>query len=47
MLLGQPLTVNQPMMSDIVEIIADDLGRRVKVVSPEEEKGPGCFEDEE
>ena len=39
MLLGTPLTVNQPMMSDIVELIADDLGREVVVVSPEEETG--------
>jgi translation initiation factor IF-2 len=39
MLLGTPLTVNQPMMSDIVELIADDLGREVAVVSPEEETG--------
>ncbi|MDF1542483.1 MAG: translation initiation factor IF-2 [Anaerosomatales bacterium] len=39
MLLGTPLTVNQPMMSDIVELIADDMGREVVVVSPEEETG--------
>ncbi|MBE0416723.1 MAG: translation initiation factor IF-2 [Coriobacteriia bacterium] len=39
MLLGTPLTVNQPMMSDIVELIADDLDREVIVVSPEEETG--------
>ena len=44
MLLGTPLTVNQPMMSDIVELIADDLGREVVVVSPEEETG-FVFED--
>jgi len=46
MLLGQPLTVNQPMMSDVVEIIAEDLNRQVKVVSPEEEVG-WVFEDKE
>ncbi len=46
MLLGQPMTVNQPMMSDIVEVIADDLNRSVKVVSPEEEAG-WTFEDAE
>jgi translation initiation factor IF-2 len=39
MLLGTPLTVNQPMMSEIVELIADDLGREVVVISPEEESG--------
>ncbi len=44
MLLGTPLTVNQPMMSDIVELIADDMGRQVVVVSPEEETG-FVFED--
>ncbi len=46
MLLGAPLTVNQPMMADIVEIIADDLGRTVQVVSPEEEQS-WVFEDKE
>ena len=44
MLLGTPLTVNQPMMSDIVELIADDLDREVLVVSPEEE-ATFVFED--
>jgi translation initiation factor IF-2 len=36
-MLGNPLTVNQPMMKDIVEIIADDLGMAVNMVKPEEE----------
>ncbi len=44
MLLGSMLTVNQPMMRDIVEIIADDLGRKVEIISPEEETG-FVFED--
>ncbi len=44
MLLGTPLTVNQPMMSDVVELIAEDLGRTVNVASPEEETG-FVFED--
>ncbi len=39
MLLGTPLTVNQPMMNDIVELIAEDLDREVIVVAPEEEAG--------
>ncbi len=39
MLLGTPLTVNQPMMSDVVELIADDLDREVIVVAPEQESG--------
>ena len=38
-LLGSPLTVNQPMMRDIIEIIGEDLGREVKVIKPEEEAG--------
>jgi len=45
MLLGTPLTVNQPMMSDVVELIAEDLEREVVVVGPEEELGL-VFEDE-
>ncbi len=38
-MLGTPLTVNQPMMRDIIEIIAEDMGREVNVVKPEEEMG--------
>ncbi|MDO9174684.1 MAG: translation initiation factor IF-2 N-terminal domain-containing protein, partial [Actinomycetota bacterium] len=34
-LLGTPLTVNQQMMTDTIEIIGDDLGREVQVVSAE------------
>ncbi|MDO9173790.1 MAG: translation initiation factor IF-2 N-terminal domain-containing protein, partial [Actinomycetota bacterium] len=34
-LLGTPLTVNQQMMTDVIEIIGEDLGREVNVVSPE------------
>ncbi len=45
-MLGSPLTVNQPMMRDIIEIIGEDLGREVKVVKPEEEAG-WTFEDAE
>lgn len=44
MMLGSPLTVNQPVPTEVVEIIADDLGRTVQVVSPEEEKA-WVFED--
>jgi translation initiation factor IF-2 len=36
-LLGSPLTVNQAMSTDTIEIIGEDLGREVRVVSPEEE----------
>ncbi len=43
-MLGTPLTVNQPMMRDIIELIGEDLGREVVVVKPEEEMG-WTFED--
>ena len=36
-LLGQVLTVTQSMSDDLIELVADDLGRKVRVVSPEEE----------
>jgi translation initiation factor IF-2 len=36
-LLGTPLTVTQTMGDDLVELIADDLERKVRIVSPEEE----------
>jgi len=46
MLLGTPLTVNQPMMNEIIDIIADDLGRQVIVVGPEEDLGWTEIHDE-
>ena len=36
-MLGQVLTLTQSMADDMIELIADDLGRKVRVVSPEEE----------
>lgn len=39
MLLGELLTVNQPIGRTTMEILAEDLGISVKVVSPEEEAG--------
>ena len=36
-LLGQALTLTQTMSDELIELIADDLGRNVRVVSPEEE----------
>ncbi|MBO4365111.1 MAG: translation initiation factor IF-2, partial [Eggerthellaceae bacterium] len=36
-MLGQALTLTQSMSDDMVELIADDMGRKVRVVSPEEE----------
>jgi len=36
-MLGQVLTLTQSMNNELVELIADDLGRKIRVVSPEEE----------
>ena len=36
-LLGQVLTLTQSMSDDLIELVADDLGRKVRVVSPEEQ----------
>ncbi|MEI7815219.1 MAG: translation initiation factor IF-2 [Coriobacteriia bacterium] len=43
-LLGTPLTVNQIMTSDVIEIIGEDLGREVVIVAPEVE-GKFVFDD--
>lgn len=37
MLLGNPLTLTQSMSDDLIELIAEDMKRKVRVVSPEEE----------
>lgn len=34
---GQALTLTQSMTDELIELIADDMGRKVRVVSPEEE----------
>lgn len=36
-MLGSPLTLTQSMTDDLIELIADDMNRKVRVVSPEEE----------
>jgi translation initiation factor IF-2 len=36
-LLGTPLTVTQTMSDELVELIADDIGRKIRIISPEEE----------
>lgn len=36
-MLGQALTLTQSMTDELIELIADDTGRKVRVVSPEEE----------
>ncbi len=45
-LLGTPLTLTQSMSDDLVELIAGDLGREIKIVSPEEEMSFTFFDDE-
>ena len=37
MMLGEMMTVNQPMPKTVMEVLADDLGYELRVVSPEEE----------
>ncbi|MRS13044.1 MAG: translation initiation factor IF-2 [Actinobacteria bacterium] len=39
MMLGDIHTLNQPMSRDVMEILAEDLGIEVQIVSPEEETG--------
>ncbi len=36
-LLGSPLTVTQTMTNELIELIADDLDCKIRIVSPEEE----------
>jgi translation initiation factor IF-2 len=36
-MLGQVLTLTQSMPEELIDLIADDMGRKVRVVSPEEE----------
>lgn len=36
-MLGQALTLTQTMSNDLIELIADDMDRKVRIVSPEEE----------
>ena len=45
LMLGEPHTVNQPMSRDVIDILAEDLGITIEVVSPEEEQG-FVFHDE-
>ena len=44
-LLGTPLTMTQSMSDDLVELVADDLGRQVRVISPEEENSFSFYDD--
>ena len=45
-LLGTPLTLTQSMTDDLVELIAVDLEREVKIISPEEEMSFTFYDDE-
>ena len=44
-LLGNPLTMTQSMSDELIELIADDLGREVKVMSKEEENSFTFYDD--
>ena len=44
-LLGSPLTLTQSMSDDLIELVADDLGREVKVMSKEEENSFTFYDD--
>ena len=44
-LLGSPLTLTKSMSDDLIELIADDLGREVKVMSKEEENSFTFYDD--
>ena len=43
--LGTPLTMTQTMSDDLVELVADDLGRQVKIITPEEENTFSFYDD--
>ena len=44
-LLGTPLTMTQTMSNDLVELVADDLGRQVCIVTAEEENSFSFYDD--
>lgn len=44
-LLGSPLTMTQSMSDDLIELVADDLGRSVKVMTKEEENSFSFYDD--
>ena len=44
-LLGTPLTMTQSMSDDLIELVADDLGREVKVMTKEEENSFTFYDD--
>ena len=44
-LLGTPLTMTQSMPDDLVELVADDLGRQIRIITPEEENTFSFYDD--
>lgn len=44
-LLGNPLTLTETMSDDLIEIVADDLGREIKIMSKEEENSFTFYDD--
>ena len=44
-LLGTPLTMTQSMSDDLIELVADDLGRRIQIMTKEEENSFTFFDN--
>ena len=44
-LLGTPLTMTQSMSNELVELVADDMGRKVRIVTAEEENSFSFYDD--
>ena len=44
-LLGTPLTMTQSMSDDLIELVADDLGRQIRITTPEEENSFSFYDD--
>ena len=44
-LLGTPLTVTESMSDDLIELVADDLGREIKIMTKEEENSFSFYDD--
>lgn len=44
-LLGTPLTMTQSMSNDLVDLVADDMGRKVRIVTAEEENSFSFYDD--
>lgn len=44
-LLGTPLTMTQSMSNDLVELVADDMGRQIRIITPEEENSFTFYDD--